>query len=71
MKTIIQDQLSIYDEHGDDFSEPVNNLELLLKNNLTFGKCGPWIGRDSDGLHFLCGEIKDEDLPWDVDEVDF
>jgi hypothetical protein len=58
-----------------DAPEPYSDDRMLrdiLKNNLVLQqhlKAG-----DSDAClvdHFLCAEISDEDLPWDVNEIDW
>lgn len=46
-------------------------LEPLMKNNLTIDQSKDSPGRGRFSNYFLCGEILDEDLPWDVTEKEW
>lgn len=43
----------------------------VLRNNLTFGNKEELVGSCECGNHFLCGVLKDENLPWDLEEEDW
>lgn len=51
-------------------SEP--NLDYLMSKKLVFNHRMN-VGEEDNGTedHFLCAEIDDEDLPWDVKEIDW
>jgi hypothetical protein len=43
----------------------------LVKNNLAFAGSGNSSGETLYNDSFLCAEIEDEDLPWDITEFDW
>jgi hypothetical protein len=49
------------------------NIPGLLRNNLVLDRSprSPGETDEEDEEYFLCGEIEDEDLPWDLEEVDW
>ena len=44
-------------------------LRALLENKLTFNPCLAGTGVHME--YFLCAEIDDEDIPWDMNEADW
>ena len=64
--------MDIVDNRGDVSVETQKlrrALRTLLENKLTFSPC-----RAGTGVHmeyFLCAEIDDEDIPWDMNEADW
>jgi hypothetical protein len=49
-----------------------NALKEVLENNLVLIRQGKELIESSDyDYYFLCAEIDDEDLPWDVNEIDW
>ncbi|CZR55512.1 uncharacterized protein PAC_05400 [Phialocephala subalpina] len=54
-----------------DVSEFRSALKNLLKNNLAFDRQEWCAGESKSPDYFLCAWIKDEDLPWKVDEEDW
>lgn len=47
------------------------NLAFVLKSNLVLDKSGMSAGEEKCKLLFLCGDINDCDLPWDVTQDDW
>lgn len=48
-----------------------SNLEEILKNNLVLGRNEIVAGTGAFKDYFLCASIEDEDLPWDLTEIDW
>ncbi|CZR63412.1 uncharacterized protein PAC_13309 [Phialocephala subalpina] len=52
-------------------SELKTSLKAVMVNNLVLDKSGCGAGEGPYLTYLLCANIKDEDLPWDRDEVDW
>lgn len=52
-----------------DSYEPL--LKPLVKNNLCLDRSGEVSGQGSYAQYFLCADISDEDLPWNVHQDDW
>jgi len=46
-------------------------LDDLLRNKLALDRNARVSGMDGANNSFLCVEISDEDLPWDLEETDW
>ncbi|QSZ36384.1 hypothetical protein DSL72_006260 [Monilinia vaccinii-corymbosi] len=69
---------AVLDELYDDGMLSADMIGNLLRNNLILSRRGdePRVGgclvrRWDSGKRFFCAEIRDEDLPWDQDSVDW
>ena len=54
--------------HEDDV---IDQFDAVLKKNLLFGREGREAGVGDWEDYFFCAEIEDDDLPWDITEVDW
>jgi hypothetical protein len=62
----------LYESHDGSSSEIVRTvLAHLFKKNLLLDKSGATAGFDKYIEYFLCAEIDDEDLPWDINQKDW
>ncbi|KAH7355137.1 hypothetical protein BKA65DRAFT_581836, partial [Rhexocercosporidium sp. MPI-PUGE-AT-0058] len=46
-------------------------LQDLMVNNLRLDHSGFGSGENGDDNYFLCANIEDDEMPWDVDEIDW
>jgi hypothetical protein len=57
--------------HQDELEDMFSFIENLLRNNLVFDQTDYGAGEGPYEFCFLSAELADEDMPWDVTEVDW
>ena len=58
-------------EQEDGMQNVMESLRVLLENNLVLDRKGGVAGEDEYRHGFLCAEISDSELPWNLEEEDW